>query len=259
MSIVRAEVDPGNVLAREFTALERRNLPFAAIQAANNTAFAVRQRWAEIMPRVFDRPTALTLKAILYRKATKAKPAAEVFVRDEAFKGTPPARYLQAQVEGGSRRQKGMEKRLQAKGILPAGQYVVPGRGAQLDAHGNIPGSQVNAILSQLGARFDPLQNETDKSAARRRRREKEKGQRGGDFFALRKQRGRLAPGVYQRITTGFGSAVRSVLRFVRSVSYRPRYPIFDLAEKLYRKEYPFHFERELAKAVQTSKFRGRG
>ena len=70
--------------------------------------------------------------------------------------------------------------------------------------------------------------------------------------------RGRLAPGIYQRITTGFGSTVRSVLRFVSSVSYRPRYPIFDLAQKLYRKEYTFHFERELAKAVQTSKFRGR-
>lgn len=259
MSIVRTEVDPGNVLAREFTALERQNLPFAAVQAANQTAFAVRQRWAEIMPRVFDRPTALTLKAILYRKATKQRPAAEVFVRDEAFKGNPPARYLEAQVTGGGRATKGMEKRLQAKGILPAGQYVVPGRGAELDAHGNIPGSQVNRILSQLGARFDPLQNETDKSAGRRRRREAKKDQRRGDFFALRKQRGRLGPGIYQRVRTGFGSTVRSILRFVSSVSYRPRYDIFGLAERLYAREYPFHFERELGKAVQTSKFRGRG
>ena len=64
---------------------------------------------------------------------------------------------------------------------------------------------------------------------------------------------------MYQRISTGFGSALRSVLHFVRSVSYTPRYRIYDLAERLYAREFPFHFERELAKAVQTSKFRGRG
>ncbi len=256
---ILTKVDEDNLFGRTLTELERTQLPFAAIRAANETGFAVRQRWSEVMPRVFDRPTPLTRKAVLIRKATKRDPGAEIFLRDEASKGTPPAKYLQAQVEGGGRRQKGMEKRLQAKGILPAGQYVVPGRGAQLDAYGNIPGSQVNAILSQLGARFDPLQNETDASRKRRHRREKKKGQRAGDFFALKKARGRLAPGIYQRITTGFGSAVRSVLRFVRSVSYTPRYPIFRLAERIYSREFPFHFDRELAKAVQTAIVRGRG
>lgn len=259
MTLVRADVDPGNVLAREFTVLERKNLPFAAVQAANATAFAVRQRWAEIMPRIFDRPTPMTQKAAVYLKATLQRPIADVLIRDEAHKGTPPAKYLQAQVTGGGRALKGVEKRLQARGLMPAGQYVVPGRGAQLDAYGNIPGSQINKVLSQLGARFDALQNETDKSAQRRRRREVKKEQRGGDYFAVTKQRGRLAPGVYQRIRSNFGSAVRSVLRYVQSVSYRPRYPIFDLAKKLYDRQFPFHFDRELAKAVQTSKFRGRG
>jgi hypothetical protein len=253
------KVDENNLFKRELTELERTQLPFAAIRAANETGFAVRQKWFETMPRVFDRPTPLTQRAVMIRKATRQRPGAEVFIRDEAFKGTPPAKYLQAQVEGGSRRQKGMEKRLQAKGILPAGHFVVPGRGAVLDAYGNITGRQVNAILSQLGARFDPLQNESDTSRGRRRRRELKKGTRAGDFFAIKKQRGRLPAGVYQRISTGFGSTLRSVLHFVRSVSYTPRYRIFDLAERLYAREFPFHFERELAKAVQTSKFRGRG
>ena len=264
--MIRTEVDPGNVLAREFTDLERRNLPFAARQAANATAFAVRQRWAQVMPRVFDRPTSLTMRAVLYRKATAARPAAEVFLRDEAFKGTPPAKYLQPQVEGGTRRYKGIEKRLQATGHLPAGMYVVPGKGAQLDAHGNVPARQISQVLSQLGARFDPLQNESDDSRGRRRRREAKRGQRGGDFFAVNSRvrgkgrgRGHLAPGVYQRIRTGFGSALRSVLHFVKGVQYRPRYRVFDLAQRIYDREFPFHFKRELTKAVQTSNFRGRG
>ena len=264
--MIRTEVDPGNVLARgerQVAALKVREL---ARQAANATAFAVRQRWAQVMPRVFERPTSLTMRAVLYRKATAARPAAEVFLRDEAFKGTPPAKYLQPQVEGGTRRYKGIEKRLQATGHLPAGMYVVPGKGAQLDAHGNVPARQISQVLSQLGARFDPQQNETDTSRGRRQRREAKRGQRAGDYFAVSSRvggkgrgRGHLAPGVYQRIRTGFGSALRSVLHFVKRVQYRPRYRVFDLAQRIYQREFPFHFTRELAKAVQTSKFRGRG
>jgi hypothetical protein len=264
--MIRVDVDPGNVLQRGFSDLERRNLPFAVRQAVNQTAFAVRQGWAELMPKVFDRPTALTLRAVLYRKATSERSGAEIYIRDEAFKGTPPAKYLQAQVEGGNRRLKSVEKRLQASGHMPAGMYAVPGKGAKLDAHGNIPGSQINQVLSQLGARFDPLQNETEKSRGRRQRRQARKGERAGDYFAVGtrlrgkgKGRQHLPLGVYQRISTGFGGALRSVLHFVRSVSYRPRYRIFDLARRIYDREFPFHFERELAKAVQSSKFRGRG
>lgn len=253
---LRIEVDPDNVLARQFTALELKNLPFAVMQAANNTAFAVQQEWKRQMPRVFDRPTPLTQNAIVYRKATKAKLAAEVLVRDEAFKGNPPAKYLQAQVTGGQRNLKGFERRLAAQGILPAGMFAVPGKGVQLDAFGNLPARLYNPILSQLGARFDPLQNETDIS--RKRRTKRQAKQRGGDYFANKQKRGRLLPGVYQRIRTGFGGALRSILIFVRAPVYKPRYRIFDLAQRLYERQFKFQFERELAKAVQTSKFRGR-
>ena len=75
---------------------------------------------------------------------------AQIYVRDEAIGGTPPARYLMAQVTGGQRLLKPFEKRLQAKGVLPSGMQTVPGKGATLDAFGNIAGSQMNRILSQL-------------------------------------------------------------------------------------------------------------
>lgn len=258
-NFVRIEVDPGNVLARQFTELEQRNLPFAAMQAANNTAFAIRQRWAEVMPRVFDRPTPLTQRAILYRKATRSNLAATVYVRDEAFKGTPPSKYLQAQVHGGQRQLKGFERRLVAQGILPPGMFAVPGRGVQLDAFGNLPARLYNPILSQLGARFDPLQNETPVSRKRRTKREAKRGDSRGDFFALKHPKGGLRAGVYQRVRTGFGSGVRSILIFVKRATYRPRFHIFQIAEKMYQRQFKFQFERELEKAVQTSKFRGRG
>lgn len=250
-------VDPDGVTARAFTELERQNLPFAAMQAANATAFGIRTKWAETMPRVFDQPTALTRNAIVYDRATKQKPFAIVRVRDEAFKGTPPARYLLAQVEGGQRLMKPFEKRLAAQGILPAGMQAVPGKGVDLDGYGNIAGGTMNRVLSQLGARFDPLQNETDVSRKRRQKREAKKAR--GDYFAVKAKRGGLRPGIYQRIRTGFGSGVAIILAFVRKATYRKRYPIFELAERLYPRLYQFHFENELRKAVQTSKFRGRG
>lgn len=255
MSLARIEVDTEGLFRQALTDLERRQLPFATMQAINSTAFEVRQRWGEVMPRVFDRPTPLTTKAVLYRKATKSNLTAEIFIRDEAFKGTPPAKYLQAQVFGGNRGTKAFEKRLQSAGFLPVGWFAVPGKGAQLDAYGNLAGARMNRILSQLGARFDPLQNETDVSRGRRRKREARKHR--GDYVPIRQRRGRLAPGIYQRVTTGFGSTLVSVLRFVERVRYRPRYNIHDMARKVYARRFPDIFKRELAEAVASAKARG--
>ena len=262
MSLIRIEVDADNVLARQFTELERQNLPFAVVQACNATAFEMRNRWAQTAGRVFDRPTALTVRASQYEKATKQKPYAVVKLRDEALNGTPPARYLLPQVEGGGRRTKGMEKLLQAKGAMPAGMFAVPGKGAQLDGYGNIKRSQVNQILSQLQARNDPLQNETEVSRRRRRRRGV------ADFFALKSKKGNLLPGIYQRREMAAGDAARraigatsrisSIFIFVRSVAYRKRYDIFGLAQRTWDKLMPFYFNRELQKALDTSKYRGR-
>ena len=77
--------------------------------------------------------------------------------------------------------------------------------------------STVNQVLSQLDARNDKYQNETAASRGRRRKRASKRGTRGGEFFAIRARHGRLRPGIYERITTGYGSAVRSIFVFVRS------------------------------------------
>lgn len=261
MSLLKIEVDADNLLNRQFSALEQKNLPFAVMQACNATAVDIRENWKSTARRVFDRPTPLTVNAVLYRKATKQTLAAEVYIRDEAHKGTPPAKYLFPQVEGGSRGPKGMEKLLRSAGILPQGMFAVPGQGAQLDGYGNVKSGQVRQIISQLraGDQFlGSVSNETDDSRARRLRRQAKRGTRGGNFFALKQAHGRLRPGIYERIVTGFGSAVRSIFIFVRQPHYRVRYDIFALAQRQWNKLMPFHFNRELQKAVDTSKYRGR-
>lgn len=252
MSMLRIAVDADNMLGRQFTELERQNLGFAVMQACNATAVEIRGEWARIAPRVFDRPVPMTARAAQYKKATRQKLFAEVFLRDESTGGTPPAKYLLSEVEGGQRRKKGFEILLQKKGAMPAGMFAVAGEGAPLDRYGNVRASHVSKILSQMGARQDPLQNQTDTSAKRRRRRG------GGELFALKVKRGRLLPGIYERFKFGAGSIVRSIFIFTRSANYKPRYNIFALAQRAWDKLMPFHFNRELAKALESSKYRGR-
>jgi len=253
VSLIKIAVDADNMLGRQFTELERQNLGFAVMQACNATAYEIRQTWAATAPRVFDRPTAMTLRAAQYKKATRQKLYAEVFLRDEAYKGNPPARYLLSEVEGGERRKKGFEVLLQQKGAMPPGWFAVAGKGAPLDRHGNVRASAVSKILSQMGARQDKYQNQTEASIKRRGKRT-----RGGDYFTLQQKRGRLLPGIYERISFGFGSAVRSIFIFTRKANYKARYNIFGLAQRAWDKLMPFHFNRELQKALDSSKYRGK-
>lgn len=258
-SLIRIDVDADNVLARQFTALERTQLPFAVMQAVNATAFEIRETWKRTAQRVFDRPTPLTMNAVLYQKATRQRLYATVFIRDEAHKGTPPAKYLQPQVEGGQRRLKGMERLLQGANLMPPGRYAVPGKGAPLDAYGNVKAGTVRKILSQgrAGLEAGYTSNETDTGRDRRLRRQKKRGG-GGSYFVLQKQRGRLMPGIYERYVTGFGSGVKSIFVFVTTPTYTARYNIYGLAQRQWNTLMPFYFNRELAKALETSKYRGK-
>lgn len=256
MSTLRIEVDADDVIGRRFTALERQQLPFAIVQAVNKVAWEVRGGWQQQARRVFDRPTPLTVNAMLYRKATRQRLWADVFIRDEAAKGTSPAKYLQAEVDGGERRKKGFEVLLQQKGMMPAGDFAISGRGAKLDAYGNVKAGEINKILAQTGSFFDQLQNESAAGRDRRLKRQRKRGG-GGSYFVVTKRRGKLLPGVYERIETSFGSALRSVLIYTPRARYRPRYDIIGYAQRTWNRLMPFHFERELAKAIETAMYRG--
>lgn len=260
MSLLKIDVDVDDMLGRQFSALEKQNLDFAIVQASNKTAFEVRESWKRAASRIFDRPTPLTVGAAMYRKATKQKLYAEIFLRDEASKGTAPAQYLSAQVQGGDRRPKGMERLLMSGELMPRDMFAVPGNDAPRDQYGNVGSGQVRKILSQLRAGLETgyTSNETDEGRGRRLKRQRKRGG-GGSYFVLREPRGRLRPGIYERIAFAQGSAVRSIFIFTRKAIYDARYDIFGIAEKEWNKLMPFFFERELANAVETSVIRGRG
>lgn len=229
---------------------QKDQVPFATMQTLNALAFQAREAWKVEAERSFDRPTPLTKNAALFKKATKTNLEAKVFVRDEAFKGNAPVKYLFAQVEGGDRRQKGFERWLAGVGILKQGQRAVPGRGAKLDQYGNIRGGELTKILSQLRASPDQYANQTDTSRARRRRRKA----RGGEYFAVTQQRGSLQPGVYERINFGFGSAVKSVLFFVDGARYQKRYNVYDVGTQIFNERYAAEFDVQLARALASAR-----
>jgi hypothetical protein len=225
-------------------------LPRATSMALNNAMFDVREGWRKLIPLVFDRPVPLTLNAVLYKKSTPVTLTAEVFIREEITKGSPPARYLHAEVTGGPRRQKAFEKALARHPRTRA--YYVPGKGAKLDAYGNVPSSVIGKILSQLAVRSDVYQNETLSSRYRRLRKQRKKGG-GGSYFILAKNRGKLKAGViYERMETAFGSAVRSVLYPVDSApTYRVRFDPIGLTRKLFYDSFRARFHTEFERVMK--------
>lgn len=237
------------------TELELKQLPFAASMALNNSMFAVRDGWKEEMLKVFDRPTPYTQNAVLYQKATKERLQAIVFIKNEASKGNAPNAYLAPEVYGGARRPKAFERALQRNPRTR--KYFLPGLGMvnQLDQYGNIRASVYSKIISQLGARFDPLDNETTNSRARRLRKQRKKGG-GGSYFILAQRRGKLRAGVvYERITTGHGSAIRSVLYGTdKAPVYRTRFNATELARRLFTASFADNFYNALRIAVGSAK-----
>lgn len=263
-NLLRIEVDPGNVLARQFSAIEQKHIPDALTRAVVLTAQELQRDWVATMQRVFDRPTPFTQKAIRYKLLPRGK-GAQIFVRYEAHNGTPPARYLLPQVTGGQRVLKPFENRLKDQRILPPGMQAVPGKGAQLDAYGNIPGSQMNRILSQLGARREDKANESETSRGRRLRREKRRKEERGSYFAVKVKRGNMLPGIYQRQNlggaaveaTGVRSTARSILIFTRPARYTVKYRIFERAQRVYGVYFPKYFDHALQSEIQLSAQRG--
>lgn len=251
--MLRVDVDPNGTFVRGMSDLEKRLAPYATASAINSVAFQVHQRWKGLMPEVFDNPVAMTRNAALYTKAKPSRLYADIFIRDEASKGTPPSKYLFAQSEGGQRGAKGIERHLQAVGVLPSGMYAVPGMEAKLDAHGNIPRSQVNQIKSQLGAQSDAYANQSDTSRRRRHRREAKQGGPTTDLVAFSRTVGKRAAGVYRRFNFALGSAIRPVLLFVSKAVYQRRLPIQSEAERIYNETFPREFDRNFRAAMERA------
>lgn len=250
----KTDVDVTVMLAR-MSDLEKKQFPFAVSGALNDALFDARDAWRTNIASVFENPTALTMNAVLYKKATKENLVAELFLRDEATKGTPPSRYLLPEVKGGERQEKPFEFLLRNAGIIGNNEFVTPARGFPLDAFGNVPGGVLQAILSDLSAQRDVTANSTAESR-RKRARKKNIGKRQV-YFLNRAKRGRLPRGIFERTATGFGGSIRMVLAIVEGApGYRSRFHAFEIANRAFAASFPVRFAERLRQAVATARIK---
>ena len=233
--------------------LRKDQIPFATAYALTQTAKDGQAAVVREMRSVFSNPTPYTLAGLFIKPATKSKLISTVKFKDQAFKGVPADRYITVQVEGGARRRKGFEELLIRSGVMPPNSYAVPTRAAKVDQYGNVPRGTLNAILAQLQASRDVLSRETPTSRARNQKRRNRRFSRYFTAYPGRARTKHLAPGIYERVGFGFGSAIRPVFLFVdRPPMYKPRLPFYRVIDDTLRLRLVPNFEAAFALAERT-------
>ncbi|HEY4775612.1 MAG TPA: hypothetical protein VIH40_12425 [Xanthobacteraceae bacterium] len=219
-------------LAGRLADFSQKRVPFATVYALTKTAQDIRAAEYTAMRAAFDRPTPFTLNSLRVQPATKQLPIASVEFKD-GFGSTPAWRYLGPQIEGGPRVKKSHERALERAGILRSDEFCVPGKLATLDAYGNMPGSQITRILSDVQANPDPLSNTNAKGRHRRWKRGK------GVYFVAWGGRSGLPRGIYFRLGL---RAIRPMLLFVKQPRYAARLPFRPTAEATFHRRFDVHF-----------------
>jgi hypothetical protein len=230
-NFVHYRVESGDLM-RNIQNLAAEDAPMVTAYALTKTGQDIKQAQIETMKEVFDRPTKFTLNALYLKPATKRDLTAEVYFK-EGYGSIPAWRYLGPQVEGGPRVHKSHETRLIRAGVMKPEEFAVPGKGAKLDGFGNMSGSTIERILSQVQAAEQWAGYQANETARSRKRNKK---RNTGRYFVLRPdgsgRAGRnVAPGIYFR--AGPGDMV-PVIMFVRQPRYKKRYPFFEVAEKTF-------------------------
>lgn len=230
----------------------QRNARPALREALNRTAEWVATDIRREMPKVFNRPVPYTLRSLRVFYGTTANLSASVWFKQRG--ADLDKLWAATQVTGGRRETKPMEKRLQAAGILPPGWFVVPGKGAPLDAYGNMSPGEISRILNVLGTFREAGFNTADFRTKNRLR----KGTKKAYGFAYwvnpvgSTRAAHLPPGIYRRTYTGFGQAVSPMLIFVKSASYRPRLNMQSIAQQTIAKRFPAEMDRALRSFTAT-------
>jgi len=225
---------------RDLSDVARKQLPFATSVALNETATDLIKLNRKYMARVFDRPTRWTLNAFYFRRSSKRN----LQIRIERKYAAARKDYLLRQIEGGARKQTGLERLLRNR-LRDAGYggYVLPTRHIRKNKFGNVSPAAVQRVLSGLKAQGDHHQNETKTTAARKRR-------SGAARYFTPKPRGKLSPGIYSRQGK---KAPKKVYAFIaKAPKYTKRFKFYPNMTRATNKLFPRKFERALSHAVTT-------
>lgn len=268
--IQQPDITKSVAAAQRLVASMPKQMRYAASVAINQSLRVGYQAEQQRMQQVFDRPTPFVLRGgISVVPSTRDKLVGELAVATQATGANlPPGKPLLAQVQGGTRRAKRSEVLLQRAGILPKGWLAVPGRGAKLDAYGNIARGQILEVLSWFQAypetnrRAGRVRNslrDNITAAGRDRKRAGTRNRAGLEYFAVQPGAKGLGPGVYARALAGRRfvgplARPRAVLVFVRSAAYARRFDFVAQAEQAIAAALPGAFTAALRNALETAR-----
>lgn len=215
----------GPLVLAALTDLQRKHLPKAQLEAVSTAGRYVYGALRSEMTQVFDRPTPWALGGLRFKQPSAAKPIVSIWLEEFGGKGIAAADFLAAEIMGGPRRHKRFERALIAKGLMPSNSFAVPGRQAPLDAYGNVPGSFIVRLLSDLQA--------FGEQGYRANRRGKRTGRRKTNYFFVPPKGSHLRPGVYWHMP---GGLLGVVFVFVSAASYRKRFDFYGVAQRAYER-----------------------
>lgn len=226
----------------QLTELQRKVLPEAAVEAADRTGRYVHAALRSEMQQVFDRPTPWAIGGLRFQRPSTAKPFVRVWLEEFGGKGIPAADFLAAEIEGGVRKHKRFEKALIARGLMLSGAYAVPGRQAPLDAYGNVPGSFIVRMLSDLQA--------FGEQGYRANRRGKRTGTRKTNYFFVPPPGSALKPGIYWRMP---GGLLGVVFIFVSRTAYAKRFDFYGVGQRAYQRVAARFMTDAIARRLQST------
>lgn len=240
-------------LTKQLEDIHKKHIPFAVSLSINRTAQKVKANEEREMRDVFDRPTPFTQNSVFIKPSTKATLTAIVSLKDSASKGTPAAKYLQAQISGGERRMKRFEVALRSVGVLPEGYFIVPGAAAKMDQYGNMDSRQIIQILSYFKSFGEAGYKANSTEKTRERLGKSTKSRYGMAYFVGRPNNGKLPLGIWQKVFSNFGVAIRPVMIFVRSANYEAIFDFKYVADTTISREFYNEFNKAWADAVRSA------
>lgn len=228
----------------EELAKAEKQVKFATAVALTRTAQIAKREVEAEMPKVFDRPTRWTLNSLRLIPAKKDRLVARVEMKNEADKSAPATRWLNPEIEGGPRQDKRSEARLRRNGVLPAGKFIVPGKGAKLDRFGNLTKGAITKVLSGVRA-FNDAGYSANATGSRR---SKAKGN-AKRYFVMK--RGSMPIGIAERTSR---SRMHILLAFTGRPNYRKRLDFYGIGDKVVQRHLRDEFEKAYASAMRTAR-----
>ena len=159
---ITIEFDAKDIVGK-LTTFGKVQLPTAANNALNQTAYQLQQTYRQEAQKVFRDVSKYTLSGFLYDKSTPETLEARVFINPDPQKGNPRTEYLAPQIYGGptyrTRFQRGLSNTRDPSPLAFGGSMLAPNRvmiptqspgAVRFNQYGRMTGGQYTQILTYL-------------------------------------------------------------------------------------------------------------